>query len=304
MQNHKCRPSAMDMQRFSVPLHLLLLIHTAATAKDNEGWSMKVQTEVRAIEGYPIVLSCSFTHPHHTHPSSMHVMWTLGHGRAAKVLFHCTSLNNSQQCQSKPDQDQRFRLEGNHRAHDISLRINSVTLMDSGRYYCRVEIPGSHGHPHESFENTLGIRLRVEAAPRILSLSAEGTAVSGIKALCHVQGSPLPDVQWIASDGILEDDPANPLSHDAAGQYRTSSQLLDVKPGGQYTCAASNSLGKDQATLYILPPIPEKSTTNNSFSLLMLMLALALGLKLILALGVGVWVIKTSFRLRNNGVTN
>lgn len=140
------------------------------------------------------------------------------------------------------------------------------------------------------------------ATPRILSLSAEGTAESGIKALCHVQGSPLPDVQWITPDGTLEDDATFPLSHEAAGRYRTSSELLDVKPGGQYTCAASNSLGKDQATLYILPPLPERSTTNSS--LLMLLLALALGMKLILALGVGAWVIKRSFRDRNNVVSD
>lgn len=143
------------------------------------------------------------------------------------------------------------------------------------------------------------------AAPRILSLSAEGTEASGIKALCHVQGSPLPDVQWIAPDGVLEDDASFPLSHEADGRYRTSSELLDVKPGGQYTCAASNSLGKDQATLYILPPmpLPERSTANSS-SLLMLLFALTLGTKLILALGVGGWVIKRSFRHRNNGVSD
>ncbi|XP_056619508.1 V-set and Ig domain-containing protein [Triplophysa dalaica] len=291
------------MQRFGGPRYLILLIFTAATAKDDDGWSMKVPTEVRAIEGYPIVLPCSFTHPHHTHPFSMHVVWTLGHGRAATVLFQCTSLNNSQKCQSKPDQDQHYRLEGNHREHDLSLRINSVNLKDSGRYYCRVELPGTHGHPHERFENTLGTRLHVEAAPRILSLWTEGTEASGIKVLCQVQGSPLPDVQWIAPDGFLKDDTTFPLSHEADGRYRTSSELLDVKPGGQYTCAASNSLGKVQATVYILPSMTERSTTNNS-SLIMLLLALALGTKLILALGVGVWVIKKSFRHRNNGVSD
>ncbi|XP_056122156.1 V-set and Ig domain-containing protein [Rhinichthys klamathensis goyatoka] len=284
--------SAMEVQRFSKTLGLLVVLHSAAIAKDDDGWLMKAPTEVRAIEGYPVVLPCSFTHPHHTHPSSMHVVWTLGHGRAATVLFRCTSLNNSQQCQSKINQDHRYRLEGNHRNHDISLRINSVTLKDSDRYYCRVELTG---HPHTSFENTLGTRLRVEAAPRILSLSAEGSETSGFKAVCHVQGSPLPDVQWIAPDGVLEADTSFLLSQEATGQYRTSSQLLDVKPGGQYICAASNSLGKDQATLYVLPPSPERSTAKSSFSLLVLLLALALGTKLLLALGVGAWVIKRRF---------
>uniref|UniRef100_A0A673JCU5 Ig-like domain-containing protein n=1 Tax=Sinocyclocheilus rhinocerous TaxID=307959 RepID=A0A673JCU5_9TELE len=87
------------------------------------------------------------------------------------------------------------------------------------------------------------------AAPRILSLSAEGTEASGFKAVCHVQGSPLPDVQWIEPDGVQKGDTSFPLSQDTTGQYRASSQLLDLKPGRQYICAASNSLGKDQATL-------------------------------------------------------
>uniref|UniRef100_A0A8C1MS94 Ig-like domain-containing protein n=1 Tax=Cyprinus carpio TaxID=7962 RepID=A0A8C1MS94_CYPCA len=155
------------------------------------------------------------------------------------LLFSCTSLNNSQ-------------------------LINSVTLKDSDCYYCHVEILG---HPHMSFESTLGTRLRVEAAPRILSLSAEGTEAYGFKVVCHVQGSPLPDVQWIEPDGVQEGDTSFPLSQDTTGLYHASCQLLDVKPRRQYLCAASNSLGKDQATLYLLPPSPERSTPKSSFLL-------------------------------------
>ncbi|KAL0171532.1 hypothetical protein M9458_031843, partial [Cirrhinus mrigala] len=126
----------------------------------------------------------------------------------------------------------------------------------------------------------------------------EGTEASGFKAVCHVQGSPLPDVQWIEPDGVREGDTSFSLSQEANGQYRASSQLLDVKPGHQYICAASNSLGKDQATLYLLPPSPESLTTKSSFPLLVLLLALALGIKLLLALGVGAWVIKRRFNIR------
>ncbi|TRY56932.1 hypothetical protein DNTS_020348 [Danionella cerebrum] len=268
-----------------------------STAKDEEGWQMKAPSEVRAIEGYPAVLPCSFTHPHHTHPASMHVSWTLGHGRAATLLFRCSSLNNSHQCQSKSSQDPRYRLEGNHRNHDISLRINSVTLGDSGRYYCHVELPG---HGHTSFENTLGTRLRVEAPPQILSLSAKGNEELGFKAVCHVQGSPLPDLQWISSNGVLDGDTAFTLSEDSTGQYRTSSQLLEVQPGGHYICTASNSMGKDQATLYLLHPSPETPSTNTSNSIILLLLAVALGTKLILALGLGAWAIKRIFNVRAN----
>lgn len=125
----------------------------------DDSWSIQVSPEVRTIEGYPAVLPCSFTHPTHTQHSSMKVVWRLGHARASTVLFRCSSLNGSQQCETGPDQDQRYRLEGNHREHDLSLRISSTGLQDNGRYYCGVELPDQ---PHANYENKMGTRLRVE----------------------------------------------------------------------------------------------------------------------------------------------
>lgn len=89
----------------------------------------------------------------------MNVVWRLGHTRTSTVLFRCSSLNGSQQCETGPDQDQRYRLEGNHREHDLTLRISSTGLQDNGRYYCGVELPDQ---PHGSYENKMGTRLRVE----------------------------------------------------------------------------------------------------------------------------------------------
>ncbi|XP_072538823.1 sialic acid-binding Ig-like lectin 15 [Salminus brasiliensis] len=280
----------MDTQTFSITLTLLLLLllQSTAPAAHDDGWSMTVPTEVLAREGYPVVLPCSFTHPHQTHHSSMHVVWRLGHGHTGTVLFRCSSLNGSQHCQPQQNQDQRYRLEGNYREHDLSLRINSASLQDSGRYYCRVELPGQ---PHGSYENKLGTRLRVEAPPRILSLTVEGSVDATLKALCQVQGYPLPDVQWMVPDDVFEGDTGLPLAQEAPVRHRTTSQLLDVQPGGQYTCTASNHLGKDQAMVYILPRAPEKITSEANSSALPLMLGLALVAKVLLALGLGAWVL-------------
>ncbi|XP_026861204.2 V-set and Ig domain-containing protein [Electrophorus electricus] len=282
----------MDSQALMITL-FLLLHHSTGPAAHDDSWSMKVPAEVRAIEGYPAVLPCSFTHPHGTQHTSMHVMWRLGHGHTGTELFRCSSLNGSQHCQPGPHQDQRYRLEGNHRAHDLSLRINSATLEDSGRYYCRVELPGQ---PQGSYENKMGTRLRVEAPPRILSLTVVGSADIGLKALCQVQGSPLPDIQWMGPDDILDADTRPPLSQEAAGQHHTTSQLLDIQPGGQYTCTASNPLGKDQATVYILLPSQERSMKKHRLTALPLILGLALGVKVLLALGLGTWMIKGSIK--------
>ncbi|KAG7469846.1 hypothetical protein MATL_G00133190 [Megalops atlanticus] len=274
----------MDPKHLSTFIALLLL-HAAAGHDD--GWSMKVAPEVRAIEGYPVVLPCSFTHPHRTHHSSMLVLWKLGHGAMGTVLFQCSSQNDSHHCQTQPHQDHRYRLEGNPHEHDLSLRINSAALEDSGRYFCHVELPG---YPRASYENKMGTRLRVEAAPRILGLSVEGSEESGYRALCRVQGSPLPDIQWSGPEELLEGAEPSPLSQEAPSQHHTSSLLKDITPGEQYVCSASNPLGRDQATLYLLPPTPNQPASGAAP--LLLLLSFSLGAKVILLLVWGAWLVR------------
>lgn len=127
------------------------------------------------------------------------------------------------------------------------------------------------------------------APPRILSLSIGGSADTRLKALCQAQGSPLPDIQWTGSDEVLDaDNEAAPLPQEAPDHHRTTSQLLDIQPGGQYTCTVSNPLGNDQATLYILPPSPEMSKNNSHMEdtlTVPLLLGSALAVKLLLLLG-------------------
>lgn len=132
---------------------------TAVLGSTHDNWSINVQPEVRAIDGYPVVLPCTFSHPRHSQHSSLQVLWRLGHGQGATILYRCTSQPGAPSCDPGLQQDHRYRLEGNPWEHDLSLRINSVTLQDNGRYYCRVEI---QGRDHMSFEDKMGTRLRVE----------------------------------------------------------------------------------------------------------------------------------------------
>ncbi|KAM6910509.1 sialic acid-binding Ig-like lectin 15 [Xenentodon cancila] len=263
------------------------LFQALTLSSGDDGWSMKVQSEVRSMDGYPVVLPCTFSHPQHSQHSSLQVLWRLGHGQGATVVYRCTSRAGAPTCEPGPQQEQRYRLEGNPREHDLSLRISSTTLQDSGRYYCRVEV---QGREHISFEDKMGTRLRVEAPPKILELSVEGSEMSGYRALCRVQASPLPDIQWLSPDDLLEASPAAMLAEGLGSRYHTISQLRDVEPGQQYTCSASNPLGREEATLYVLrprPPAPGSSTPTP----LLLLLCVALGTKVLLLVGMGVWMI-------------
>ncbi|XP_031706174.1 sialic acid-binding Ig-like lectin 15 [Anarrhichthys ocellatus] len=280
----------MDVQWVCSTLSLLSVI--GALSSGDDGWYTKVQPEVRAIEGYPVVLPCTFSHPQHSQHSSLQVLWRLGHGQDSTVLYRCSSGPGAPTCEPGPQQDRRYRLEGNPREHDLSLRISSAALQDSGRYYCRVEI---QGREHISFEDKMGTRLRVEAPPRILDLSVEGSDQSGYRALCRVQGSPLPDVQWLGPDdplvGSLVGSPVVPLAQGSAAHFHTVSQLRDVEPDRRYVCSASNPLGKEQAALYVLHPRPPLYVGGAS-PLLLLLLSLSVGAKLLLLVGVGVWMVQ------------
>uniref|UniRef100_A0A3B3D5R0 Ig-like domain-containing protein n=1 Tax=Oryzias melastigma TaxID=30732 RepID=A0A3B3D5R0_ORYME len=251
----------------------------AALSSEDDGWSMSVQSEVRGIDGYPVVLPCTFNHPQHSQHSSLQVLWRRGHGQSAVVIYRCTSRPADPSCEPDLDQDQRYRLEGNPREHDLSLRINSATLQDNGRYYCRVEVLG-----REHITSISEVLTPVSSAPpRILALLVEGSELLGYTALCHVQGSPLPDVQWFGPDNQLE---ASPMGQGAPARYRSVSELRDVEPGQQYVCSASNPLGKEQATLFVLPPQPPLSVGGAPPHILLL-LSVDLGAKLLLLVLMG-----------------
>lgn len=117
----------------------------------------------------------------------------------------------------------------------------------------------------------------------------EGSEQSGYRALCQVQGSPLPDVQWLGPNDLLEDFLVSPPAQGSGKPYHSVSQLRDVKPGQQYTCSASNPLGQEQSTLYVLAPLAQQYDTRASPPLLLL-LSVSLGVKILLLVGVGMWM--------------
>uniref|UniRef100_A0A8C6SGX9 Ig-like domain-containing protein n=1 Tax=Neogobius melanostomus TaxID=47308 RepID=A0A8C6SGX9_9GOBI len=232
----------------------------AALAGD-DGWPLVVQPEVRAIEGR-------------------------GHGPDSTLVFRCVSQGAPEGCEADLHQDQRYRLEGNPREHDLSLRINSATLLDSGRYYCHLQIQG------KDHSEKMGTRVRVEAPPKILSVALEGGADGGFSAVCRVEGSPLPDVQWLeagvggrGSEGAWPRD-SEGASPSAASPFHAVARLQDAQPQTHYTCAATNPLGRDQATLYFLRPL----CTAAKLEPLTLLLSVTLGSKLAALLGAGLWM--------------
>uniref|UniRef100_A0A3Q2ZC86 Ig-like domain-containing protein n=1 Tax=Hippocampus comes TaxID=109280 RepID=A0A3Q2ZC86_HIPCM len=245
-------------------------------------WAVHMQAEVRALAGHPVVLPCTYSHPPHSHHASVQVRWRRDGSPGAIVLYRCTG--KVPVCEPGPQQDPRYRLEGDPRRHDLSLRINGAALGDSGRYYCGLEV---EGRDHKTVEDNMGTWLRVEAPPNILSLQVDAGEDLRYVAECRVAGSPPPDIQWLAPEHPLKGSTAGPLS---LGDDLVVSRLQDVEPGWQVTCSASNPLGKDKATLYLLP-LPTPPTKDGAPSHILLLVILSLGSKVIMLLGIGVWLV-------------
>lgn len=121
-------------------------------------WSMQVPAEVSAEAGAAAMLPCTFTHPHRHYDGPLTAIWRAGEPYAGPQVFRCTAAPGSELCQTALSLHGRFRLLGNPRHNDLSLRVERLALADSGRYFCRVEFPGD---AHDRYESRHGVRLRV-----------------------------------------------------------------------------------------------------------------------------------------------
>lgn len=121
-------------------------------------WSMQVPSEVSAEAGDAAMLPCTFTHPHRHYDGPLTAIWRAGEPYAGPQVFRCTAARGSELCQTALSLQGRFRLLGNPRHNDLSLRVERLALADSGRYFCRVEFAGD---AHDRYESRHGVRLRV-----------------------------------------------------------------------------------------------------------------------------------------------
>lgn len=119
---------------------------------------MQVPAEVSAAAGEAAVLPCTFTHPHRHYDGPLTAIWRAGEPYAGPQVFRCAAARGSELCQTALSLHGRFRLLGNPRHNDLSLRVDRLALADAGRYFCRVEFAGDL---HDRYESRHGIRLRV-----------------------------------------------------------------------------------------------------------------------------------------------
>ncbi|XP_066208923.1 sialic acid-binding Ig-like lectin 15 [Saccopteryx leptura] len=250
------------------------LLNTEVHSAPTQRWSMQVPTEVSAAAGEAAVLPCTFTHPHRHYDGPLTAIWRAGEPYAGPQVFRCAAARDSELCQTALSLHGRFRLLGNPRHNDLSLRVERLALADEGRYFCRVEFAGDI---HDRYESRHGIRLRVTAAPRIVNISVLPGPARAFRALCTAEGEPPPALAWsgpaLGNHSTAVRGPQDP-------GHQVTAELPALVHDGRYTCTASNSLGRAEASVYLF-----RVHGASGASALTLLLG-ALGLKALLLLGV------------------
>ncbi|CAH7087166.1 sialic acid-binding Ig-like lectin 15 [Phodopus roborovskii] len=249
------------------------LLDTEVHSAPEQRWSMQVPAEVSAEAGEAAMLPCTFTHPHRHYDGPLTAIWRAGEPYAGPQVFRCTVARGSELCQTALSLQGRFRLLGNPRRNDLSVRVERLALADSGRYFCRVEFAGD---AHDRYESRHGVRLRVTAAPRIINISVLPGPAHVFRALCTAEGEPPPTLSW---SGPALGNGTAAMPGQAHG-YQVTAELPALTRDGRYTCTAANSLGHAEASVYLFRFHGASGT-----STLALLLG-ALGLKALLLLGV------------------
>ncbi|XP_053768343.1 sialic acid-binding Ig-like lectin 15 [Desmodus rotundus] len=246
-------------------------VHSAPTQR----WSMQVPAEVSAAAGEAAVLPCTFTHPHRHYDGQLTAIWRVREPYAGPQVFRCAAARGSELCQTALSLHGRFHLLGNPRRNDLSLRVERLALADEGRYFCRVEFAGDI---HDRYESRHGVRLRVTAAPRIVNISVLPGPAHTFRALCTAEGEPPPALAWSgpALDNLSTARPGPGQGHG----HQVTAELPVLSHDGRYTCTASNSLGRAEASVYLF-----RFHGASGASAITLLLS-ALGLKVLLLLGV------------------
>ncbi|XP_007942050.1 sialic acid-binding Ig-like lectin 15, partial [Orycteropus afer afer] len=249
------------------------LLNTEVHSAPSQRWSMHVPAEVSAAAGGAAVLPCTFTHPHGHYAGPLTAIWRTGEPYAGPQVFRCWAARGSELCQTALSLHGRFRLLGNPRRNDLSLRVERLAPGDAGRYFCRVEFAGD---VHDRYESRHGVRLHVTAAPRIVNISVLPGPAHAFRAICTAEGEPPPALVW-SGPALGNSSAAVPGS---AHGHQVTAELPELAHDGRYTCTAANSLGRAEASVYLF-----RFRGAGWASALALPLG-ALGLKALLLLGV------------------
>ncbi|NXA48440.1 SIG15 protein, partial [Nothocercus julius] len=232
------------------------------------GWSVQVPSDVTGELGKTAVLPCTFTHPYKTIDRTLTAIWRIREPYNGTVVFKCVTQGAGELCKTAVSYKNKYKLLGNPRHKDLTIRIDNLTWSDSERYFCRVELSGDI---HDKYESRNGLKLHIIAAPRITNITVSAGGGRSVTARCTAEGEPAPALTW---SGPLN----SGLTSVTSGSHQVTKELQALAQDGKYTCTAVNSHGRAEGAVYFY-----KFRASNS-SLLLILVFVPLGIKVLVLL--------------------
>ncbi|XP_005060395.1 PREDICTED: sialic acid-binding Ig-like lectin 15 [Ficedula albicollis] len=249
-------------------LVLLCLLRISRKGVQCNGWSVHVPSDVTGELGKMVILPCTFTHPYKTFDRALTAIWRIREPYNGTVIFKCVSQSSSELCRTAISHKNKYKLLGNPRHKDLSIRVDNLTWSDSERYFCRVELAGDI---QDKYESRNGIKLHVIAAPRIINITVSSSRDHTFQARCTAEGEPAPALSW---SGPPESSPGSGSS----SSHRVSKELRSLSHDGKYTCTAVNSHGRAEGAVYFYR---FRAPDSSSF---MVLIFVPLGIKVVVLL--------------------
>ncbi|NXE50032.1 SIG15 protein, partial [Casuarius casuarius] len=247
-----------------ISLNCLLLLLGLQTS----GWSIHVPSDVTGELGKMVVLPCTFTHPYKTLDRTLTAIWRIREPYNGTVVFKCITQGPSELCKTTVSYKNKYKLLGNPRHKDLTIRIDNLTWSDSERYFCRVELSGDI---HDKYESRNGIKLHLIAAPRIINITVSSNGDHTFKARCTAEGEPAPSLTWTGPHH-------SNLTSVTNTNHQVTKELQYLTHDGKYTCTAVNSHGRAEGAVYFY-----KFKASNS-SLFLILIFVPLGIKVLVLL--------------------
>ncbi|XP_034062142.1 B-cell receptor CD22-like [Gymnodraco acuticeps] len=222
------RGAAMSFTAAASGLVGFLLSVSAVQGQD--GWGVTYSsTEICAVKGSTVEISCSYTYPS-TWDGGVHTV---------EKTFWSTKQKGGGPVDLRTVSEYAGRVEDLCENDICTLRMKNLRESDSAMYRFRFQL----NQPDGKYIGLPGVRLSVTDAPKPPSVSVSPSAEieegSSVTLTCSSDANPAANYTWYKED---EDSPK------ASGQIFNITDFR-AELSGSYSCGAQNKLGRSYSTL-------------------------------------------------------
>ncbi|XP_062874401.1 uncharacterized protein LOC134335737 [Trichomycterus rosablanca] len=202
-----------------------------------------------------VTIPCTFERTPEKPITDATVLWWKTKAYDGPSLYQCERKGASTGTGNCSMSDARYSFAGDLTQKNISLRINHVTFLDTGVYFCRIMLEDQIDY----FTHPNGVALNVKVPQKLERIYLQTTVTGEHWVTCEVSGHPLPKVTWVQPENISNLSTLNNTS------YMSASFSLSVTPNTNYSCQTDGQNGKEtQSILYLVPVLSECDESLNT----------------------------------------